>query len=137
MDPAAAEFRASHRYARGSVQKARRVMDLIRGLPASDALEVLKFSNLRASSHVEKLLKSAVSNADHAIENELVRDSHGVVIEPQPNVDVEELYIHECLADEGPQHKRWRPRARGSAYPYRKYTCHLAIKLRQIPGSES
>jgi large subunit ribosomal protein L22 len=135
--PTAPEFRAVHRYAKGSPQKARLVMDQIRGLPVSDALMVLKYSTRRAAFMIEKLLKSVISNADQAIENELVRDGDGMVIEPQPNVDIEELYVHECTATDGPRLKRWRPRARGSAFPYRKYTCHLTIRLRPNPTREN
>ncbi|HBP23284.1 MAG TPA: 50S ribosomal protein L22 [Planctomycetes bacterium] len=133
----APEFRASHKYAKGSPQKARLIMDQIRGLEVSAALSLLQHSTRRAARQIEKVLKSAISNADYAIENELVRDSQGVVIEPQPNTDVEDLYIHECTATDGPRLKRWRPRARGSAFPYRKYTCHLSIKLRPMPGQDS
>lgn len=131
----APEFRASHKYAKGSPQKARLVMDQIRGLPISDALDLLQFSNRRAAFMIRKVLSSAVANANNAIEEELVRDAQGVVIAPQPDVDVEDLYVHEATATDGPRQKRWRPRARGSAYPYHKYTCHLSIKLRPISGA--
>lgn len=131
----APEFRAIHKYAKGSPQKARLVMDQIRGLPISAALDLLQFSNRRAAFQIRKVLSSAVANANNAIEEELIRDSQGVVIQPQPDVDVEDLYVHEALATDGPRQKRWRPRARGSAYPYRKYTCHLTIKLRPRVGA--
>lgn len=131
----APEFRASHRYAKGSPQKARLVMDQIRGLPISDALDLLQFSNRRAAFMIRKVLSSAVANANNAIEEELVRDAQGVVIAPQPDVDVEDLYVHEATATDGPRQKRWSPRARGSAYPIQKYSCHLTIKLRPISGA--
>lgn len=131
----APEFKAFHRYCKGSAQKAGLVMDQIRGLPISDALDLLQFSNRRAAFMIRKVLSSAVANANNAIEEELVRDALGVVIAPQPDVDVEDLYVHEAKADEGPRQKRWRPRARGSAFPYRKYTCHLTIKLRPVSGA--
>jgi large subunit ribosomal protein L22 len=130
----APEFKALHKYAKGSPQKARLIMDQIRGLPISDALDLLQFSNRRAAFQIRKVLSSAVANANHALEEELIRDSRGVVIAPQPDVDIEDLYVHEAQATDGPRQKRWRPRARGSAYPYRKYTCHLSIKLRPLAG---
>jgi large subunit ribosomal protein L22 len=84
----------------------------------------------RGAALVDKVLKSAIANADQAIENEGVRDPDGVVIQPQPEVDVDDLYVHDAIANEAPRQKRWRPRARGSAYPYRKYYAHLIIRLR-------
>ena len=131
----AAEFKAYHRYAKGSPQKARLVMDQIRGLPISDALDLLQYSNRRAAFQIRKVLSSAVANANHALEEDLIRDSQGVVIQPQPDVDVEDLYVHEATATDGPRQKRWRPRARGAAYPYRKYTCHLTVRLRPLKGA--
>lgn len=132
----APEFRALHRYAKGSPQKARRVMDKIRGMMVSDALDQLRHMTQRQAFQIDKLLKSAIANADKAIEDALVRNSEGDVLDPQPDVDVDDLYIHEAVAGDGPRLKRWRPRARGAAYPYRKYYCHLTIRLRPVPGRE-
>jgi len=133
----APEFRALHRHARTSPRKARLVMELIAGLPVSQALDMLRNMNQKAAAQIDKLLKSAIANADRAIEDELVRTPDGEVLEPQPDVDVDDLYVHEAKVDEGPRLKRWRPRARGSAYPYRKYYAHLTIRLRPLPGKKS
>jgi large subunit ribosomal protein L22 len=132
----AAEFRSIHWHAKGSPQKARRVMDKIRGLMVSDALDQLRNMHQKSAFQIDKLLKSAIANADKAIEEELIRSSDGTVLDPQPEVDVDDLYIHEAKADEGPRHKRWRPRARGAAFPYRKYFSHLTIRLRPVPSKE-
>ena len=136
QDPEAAEFRAIHRYARISPQKARRVLDQIRGKQVSVALDQLRHMSQKGAFLADKLLKSAIANADQAIEEELIRDSSGHILEPQPSVDIDDLYIHEAKADDGPRLKRWRPRARGAAYPYRKYFAHLTIRLRPLPGKE-
>src|SRR5262249_27783529 len=79
---------------------------------------------------IDRVLKSAIANADQAISEGRIRDSGGVKIEPQPEVDVDELYIHDARIDDGPRLKRWKPRARGSAYPYKKYYSHISIRLR-------
>lgn len=128
--PDAPEFRASHRYAKISPRKARLVMDAIRDLPVSRALDQLRHMPQRGAALIDKVLKSAIANADRAIEDERVRDAGGVTIEPQPAVDVDDLYVHDARVDEGPRLKRWMPRARGSAYPYRKFYSHLVIGLR-------
>lgn len=126
----AAEFKAFHNHAKISPRKVRLVMDRIRNLPVSEALDQLKFMSQRGAVLVDKVLKSAIANADRAIEDESIRDHSGTVLEPQPQVDVDDLYVHDAQADEGPRLKRWRPRARGAAYPYRKYYSHLTIRLR-------
>lgn len=129
----AAEFRAFHRFAKISPKKARMVMDQIRGLPVSKALDQLKFMPQRGAFLIDKVLKSAIANADQAIENELIRDAEGEILDPQPEVDVDDLYIHDGRVDHGPLVKRWMPRARGAAHPYRKYYAHLTIRLRPKP----
>jgi large subunit ribosomal protein L22 len=126
----AAEFKAFHNHAKISPRKVRLVMNAIRNLPVSQALDQLKFMRQRGAVLVDKVLKSAIANADRAIEDENIRDHEGQVLEPQPQVDVDDLYVHDAQADEGPRLKRWRPRARGAAYPYRKFYSHLTIRLR-------
>jgi large subunit ribosomal protein L22 len=130
----AAQFHAIHWNADISPRKARLVMDRIRGLPVSEALDQLRNMKQRAAVMADKILKSAIANADQAIENEVVKNAKGEVLEPQPEVDVDDLYVHDARADDGPRLKRWRPRARGAAYPYRKYYSHLTIRLRPAPG---
>lgn len=132
----AAEFRAVHKFARISPQKSRLVMDQVRDLPVSDALDQLRHMNQRAAAMIDKLLKSAIANADQAIEQELIRNARGDILEPQPEVDVDDLYVHEAVVGDGPRIKRWRPRARGAAYPFRRPFAHLTIRLRPMPGKE-
>jgi large subunit ribosomal protein L22 len=108
--------RAQHRYARLSAYKAREVLDLIRGLPAERADEVLQFTERAAAVPVRKLLASAVANAEH-----------------NDQLDGDTLYVAACYADEGPTLKRWRPRARGRATRIRKRTCHITIVVASMP----
>jgi large subunit ribosomal protein L22 len=108
--------RAQVRYVRMSAYKAREVLDLIRGLPAAQAADVLRFTERGAAQPIGKLLASAVANAEHNDEQ-----------------DASELYISACYADEGPTLKRWRPRARGRATRIRKRTCHITIIVSPMP----
>ena len=120
----APEFISSHRYARISPQKARLVADQVRGLSVDEAMQLLKFSTRRGAHFVDKVLKSAVANADQAIDEGRV--------EEEQLFDMEDLYVHEARVDVGPSFKRWRPRARGMAYPIIKRTSHIVIKLRPL-----
>jgi len=133
--PQAPEFRAMHSHARISPQKARLICEQVHGLPVSVALDQLRHMTQKGAALYDKVLKSAIANADRAIEDALVRDASGNVLDPQPEVDVDDLYVHEAKADDGPRLKRWRPRARGSAYPYRRKYAHLTIRLRPLPGT--
>lgn len=122
IDPEAPEFRACHRYARISPPKARLVMDQVRDLPVNEALSLLRFSPRRGAAMIDKVLKSAIANADQAID----QDTEGRF----EDLDVDDLYIHDCRIDTGPSFRRWRPRARGMAYPIIKRTSHITITLR-------
>lgn len=132
-DAAAPEFRAIHWNAKISPRKARLVLDRVRGLPVSEALDVLKFDRHRGAYLIDRVLKSAIANADQAITNGRVRNGSGEVLDPAPDVDVDDLYLHDVRIDDGPRLKRWKPRARGQAYPYVKYYSHISIKLRPRP----
>jgi large subunit ribosomal protein L22 len=90
--------------------KARRVVDLIRGLPAADAQAVLRFSPQSASEPVGKVLDSAVANAEH-----------------NGHLDPASLVVAEAFVDEGPMLKRFRPRAQGRAFRIRKRTSHITV----------
>lgn len=105
-------FKASHRFARISARKARYVMDLVRNQPVEQALEVLRFTNRRAAPMIAKVVKSAVANAIQ-----------------EGGADPESLVVAKAYVDEGPTWKRWRPRARGMAYPILKRTSHLSIEV--------
>src|SRR5258705_68767 len=104
--------RAAARHVRISPTKARRVVNLVRGLPAKDALTVLQFAPQAASEPVYKVLASAIANAEN---NE--------------RLDPDSLLVSEAFVDEGPTLKRFRPRAQGRAYRIRKRTCHITIAV--------
>jgi large subunit ribosomal protein L22 len=107
--------RAIARHMSMSPMKARRVIDMVRGLPATDAAAILKFDPHAASEPVGKLLASAVANASHLAH---VRNQR---------LDPEDLVIVEAYVDQGPTLKRFRPRAQGRAYRIRKRTSHITI----------
>jgi large subunit ribosomal protein L22 len=107
--------RAIARHVRMSPMKVRRVVDLVRGMPATDASAILKFDPHAASEPVGKLLDSAVANAEHLAH---VRSQR---------LDPDDLVIVEAYVDQGPTLKRFRPRAQGRAYRIRKRTSHITI----------
>ena len=104
--------RAVARHVRISPTKARRVVNLVRGLPAKEALTVLQFAPQAASEQVYKVVASAIANAEN---NE--------------RLDPDALLVAEAFVDEGPTMKRFRPRAQGRAYRIRKRTSHLTVAL--------
>jgi len=106
------QFKATHRYARISPKKARLVADLIRGQGINDALQILRATPKRASYMLDKVLRSAIANADESLE-----------------ADMEALRIMDCRVDRGPMLKRWRARARGQIGTIRKRTCHITVVL--------
>ncbi|GHE93907.1 50S ribosomal protein L22 [Thalassotalea piscium] len=101
---------AKHKFARGSAQKARLVVDQIRGLNVEKALEVLQFSNKSAAELVKKVLNSAIANAEH---NE--------------GADIDELFVKTIMVDDGPTMKRIKPRAKGRADRILKRTSHITV----------
>ncbi|MCY1137813.1 50S ribosomal protein L22 [Actinoplanes sp. Pm04-4] len=107
--------RAVAKHVRISPNKARRVVNLVRGLPAKEALTVLQFAPQAASEQVYKVLASAIANAEN---NE--------------RLDPDALMISEAFVDEGPTLKRFRPRAQGRAYRIRKRTCHITIAVEAV-----
>src|SRR6266567_1955621 len=104
------EARAQARYVRVTPRKARRVVDLIRGLPAAQAQAVLAFAPQAASETVGKVLASAIANA-----------------ETVGRLDAEALVVSRAWVDEGPTLKRFRPRAQGRAYRINKRTSHITV----------
>ena len=108
--------RAQARYVRVSPTKARRGVDLVRGMRASDALDVLRFAPQAASEDVYKVVASAVANAEH--NERLAPDT---------------LWVGEAYVDEGPTLKRFRPRAQGRAYRVRKRTSHITVVVAPKP----
>jgi large subunit ribosomal protein L22 len=113
--PALPGSRAIAKHVRISPNKARRVVNLVRGLPAKEALTVLQFAPQAASEQVYKVLASAIANAEN---NE--------------RLDPDALLVSEAFVDEGPTLKRFRPRAQGRAYRIRKRTCHITIAVEAI-----
>lgn len=106
------EARAVHKYARVTPRKVRRVIDLIKGKSAGDALISLRFMPYRAAKPVEKLLKSAMSNA-----------------EQKKAADAEKLIVSKAFVDEGPSMKRMFPRAMGRTNIIKKRTSHITLYL--------
>ena len=98
-----------------SPQKARLVIDLIRGQKAQDALQTLRFTPKRAAKHIEKVLRSAIANAERKAED------------AGAPLDVDELYVAKCFVNEGARWKRLRPAPMGRAFRYQKRTAHLWV----------
>ncbi|MGI8308608.1 MULTISPECIES: 50S ribosomal protein L22 [Saccharopolyspora] len=107
---------ARARFVRVSPMKARRVVELIKGRSASDALAVLQFAPQTASGPVSKVLASAIANAENNL-----------------SLDPETLWVHHAYVDEGPTLKRFRPRAQGRAYRIRKRTSHITVEIESRP----
>ena len=103
---------AKSKYIRQSPYKLRLVLNLIRGLPVSEALDILKFTKRKASNEITKVIQSAMANAENNF-----------------GLNSNDLYISKAIADEGPTLKRFRPRARGRAGRINKRTSHLIIEL--------
>jgi large subunit ribosomal protein L22 len=112
--------RAVARYVRVSPMKARRMVDLVRGLPAKEALTRLQFAPQAASEPVYKVIASAIANAEN---NE--------------RLDPDSLLVSEAYVDEGPTLKRFRPRAQGRAYRIRKRTCHITVAVESVPAVQN
>ncbi|MCX6625066.1 MAG: 50S ribosomal protein L22 [Acidobacteria bacterium] len=107
------EARAEARYLRVSPQKARLVVDLIRGRRAGDAITILRGTNKRIAPAVEKVLRSAIANAENR----------------SNDVDVDRLLVIEAYVNEGPRMKRIRPAPMGRAYRYQRRSAHIAITV--------
>jgi large subunit ribosomal protein L22 len=105
------EARATSKYLRVSPQKARLVVDLIRGKNAGEAINILKFTKKRVSHEVEKILRSAISNAEQKSEN----------------LDVDRLVVARAYVNEGPRAKRIRPAPMGRAYRYQRRMSHITV----------
>jgi large subunit ribosomal protein L22 len=108
--------RAQAKWARMSARKARLVLDHIRGRTVPEARTILAFTPRAAATEIEKVLRSAVANAEA---------NHGL--------DGDELVVEAAYADEGPTLKRGRPRARGRFNRIRKRTCHVTLVLAEVP----
>jgi large subunit ribosomal protein L22 len=107
------EARAEARYVRISPQKARLVVDLIRGRNAGQALTILRTTNKRIAPAVEKVLRSAIANAQNR----------------STDVDVDKLVVSEAYVNEGPRSRRVRPAPMGRAYRYQRRVSHIALTV--------
>ncbi len=114
------EASATNRYVRTSAQKARLVLDLIRGKKAGDALSILRFTKKSVARDIEKTLRSAIANAV------LVADRN-----QKRRLDEEELVVAACHADQGPSLKRVRPAPMGRAYRVLKRTAHITVRVEE------
>lgn len=113
------EARASAKYLRGSPQKARLVIDMIRGKNVNQALAILRYSNKRAALGIEKCVKSAIANANETAEKANIA------------VDPDELWLKAAFVDQGPtkHRRRVRPAPQGRAYRQQRHFCHVTILL--------
>src|SRR5438309_829497 len=110
---------ASAKYLRGSAQKARLVVDMIRGKDVNQALAILRYSSKRASSLIEKCMRSAIANANEAAEKANVA------------IDPDDLWVKTAFVDRGPtkNRRRVRPAPQGRAYREQRHFCHVTILL--------
>ena len=113
--------KAEARYVRASPQKVRLVVDMIRGQKAGTAINILRSTNKRIAPMVEKVLRSAIANAEN-------RSS---------DVDVDELFVTEAYVNEGPRAKRIRPAPMGRAYRYQRRMAHIVVKVSEKKTEEN
>ena len=113
------EATASAKYLRGSAQKARLVVDMIRGKDVNQALAILRFSKKRAADSIEKCMRSAIANANEAAEKANI------------SIDPDDLWVRTAFVDRGPtkNRRRVRPAPQGRAYREQRHFCHVTISL--------
>ena len=113
------EATASAKYLRGSAQKARLVVDMIRGKDVNQALAILRFTKKRAAESIEKCMRSAIANANEAAEKANI------------SIDPDELWVRTAFVDRGPtkNRRRVRPAPQGRAYREQRHFCHVTISL--------
>ena len=122
------DARASAKYLRGSPQKARLVIDMIRGKNVNQALAILRYANKRAALGIEKCVKSAIANANEAAEKANI------------SVDPDDLWLKAAFVDDGPtkNRRRMRPAPQGRAFRQQRHFCHVTILLSSDrPGEET
>jgi large subunit ribosomal protein L22 len=115
--PKTPEFRAEARFQRCSPQKAKLVLDMIKGLRVENAINTVAFTNKRIAPVVEKVLRSAIQNAHY------LSEERGL------DVDVDNLYVKTAVANEGPRMKRIRPAPMGRAFRYQRRIAHIIITV--------
>jgi len=113
------ESKASARYLRGSAQKARLVIDMIRGKNVNKALAILQYTDKRAAGGIEKCVRSAIANASEAAEKANIA------------IDPDDLWVKACFVDRGPtkNRSRMRPAPQGRAYREKRHFCHVTVLL--------
>ncbi len=119
------EFRAETRYLRVSPQKARLVLDLIKGRRVEEARNTLLFTKKRVAAHVGKLLQSALDNANF------------LATEKGLDVEIDNLYVKHAVANDGPRMKRIRPAPQGRAYRYQRRIAHIELVLAEGGKNEA
>jgi large subunit ribosomal protein L22 len=112
--------KAEARYLHVSPQKARLVVDMIRGRQAGDAISILSGTNKRIAPAIEKVLRSAIANAENKSER----------------VDVDKLFVTEAYVNEGPRVKRIRPAPMGRAFRYQRRMAHIVLKVGERAEAE-
>jgi large subunit ribosomal protein L22 len=115
--PSTPEFRAEAKFQRGSPQKAKLVLDLIKGLRVEAAINLVAVTNKRWSPVVEKVLRSAIQNAVYLSD------------EKNLDIDVDNLYVKTAIANEGPRMKRIRPAPMGRAFRYQRRISHIIVTV--------
>jgi large subunit ribosomal protein L22 len=125
IEPKTPEFRAEARFQRTSPQKAKLVLDLIKGLRVEAAINTVAFTNKRIAPVVEKVLRSAVQNAVY------LSDERGL------DIDVDNLYVKTAVANEGPRMKRIRPAPMGRAFRYQRRIAHIIITVAEKKAAET
>ncbi len=111
------EFRAEAKFQRTSPQKAKLVLDTIKGMRVEQALNTIHFSTKRMGPVIEKVLRSAIQNATY------VSQEQGL------DIDVDNLYVRTAVANEGPRMKRIRPAPMGRAFRYQRRMCHIIVTV--------
>lgn len=119
------EFRAEARFQRVSPQKARLVLDLIKGRGVQEALETVAFTKKRIAPVIHKVLTSALDNAKY------LSDEKGL------DLDVDNLYVKKAIANEGPRMKRIRPAPMGRAFRYQRRLTHIIVSVAEREGNQS
>jgi large subunit ribosomal protein L22 len=115
------EAKAESKYVRISPRKARLVLDLIRGRDAGEAMNLLRFTKKHVAQEVSKVLRSAIANAEGKSET----------------VDVDDLFVSEAYANDGPRAKRIRPAPMGRAFRYQRRTSHIIVRVAEKKPSEA
>src|SRR5579875_1411656 len=118
------EFRAEARFQRVSPQKAKLVLDLIKGKPVGQAINIVAFTNKRIAPVIEKTLRSAVQNAQY------LSDERGL------DLDVDKLIVKSAVANDGPRMKRIRPAPMGRAFRYQRRIAHIVITIAEKKAAE-